>query len=412
MSKYGLMYQGSKNKIAEKIIDLLPPADNLYDLFAGGCAITHRALLSGKYKHIYANDICDMPKLFMDAINGKYANEDRWISREEFFKNLDDPYIKSTWSFGGIGSSYIYSKKIEPYKKALWYAIIFNDWTDFEVLMPETLSRCKTALDGVSDKKDRRLKLQRELTKYIKERELEGDHSWMMHPLYSQIKRGTYQGNLLTAAKHLESIQSLERLQSLHQGDLMYFVQNLELQSLERLEALRSLERLQSVDHLRSLQSLERLEAVQALQSLERLESLQSLESLERLESVQSLESVDRLESVQSLFPIKKGCINDVLTISKKSYEEVPILPNSVIYCDIPYYSTAGYNKSDFDYEKFYDWCMKQTVPVFISEYWMPEDRFECVYTTEVVRKAGSTKSSKITEKLFIPKNGSSISKS
>ena len=355
MSKYGLLYQGSKNKIAEKIIDILPQADNFYDLFAGGCAITHCSLLSGKYKHIYANDICDMPKLFFDAINGKYANEDRWISREEFFANIYDPYIKSTWSFGGIGSSYIYSKKIEPYKKALWFAIMFNDWTDFETLMPETVSRCKNALDGVSNKKDRRLKLQRELTKYIKENEAEGNHNWMMHPLYSQIKRRTYQGNLMDCAKRLESVQSLERLRSLHQGDLMYFVQNLELQSLERLEALQSL---------------------------------------------------------KSLFPIKKECINDVLTISKKSYEEVPILPNSVIYCDIPYYSTTGYNKSDFDYEKFYDWCMKQTAPVYISEYWMPEDKFECVMTTEVVRKCGSTKSHKLTEKLFIPKNGSSISKS
>lgn len=344
MSKYGILYQGSKNKIAEKIIDLLPPADNFYDLFAGGCAITHCALLSGKYKHIYANDICDMPRLFKDAIDGKYANEDKWISREEFFKNINDPYIKATWSFDGIGLSYIYSKKIEPYKKALWFAIMFNDWTDFEVLMPETLSRCKNALDGVEDKRERRLKLQRELTKYIKENEAEGNHNWMLHPLYSQIKRGTYQGNLLTAAKNLESLQSLQ--------------------------------------------------------------------SLERLESLQSLKSLEPLESLQSLYSVKKGYINDILTISQKSYEEVPILPNSVIYCDIPYFGTAGYNKSDFDYEKFYDWCMKQTAPVYISEYWMPENRFECVMTTEVVRKCGSTKSHKLTEKLFIPKNGSSISKS
>ena len=362
MSKYGLMYQGSKNRIAEKIIDLLPPADNLYDLFAGGCAITHCALLNGKYKHIYANDICDMPKLFMDAINGKYANEDRWISREEFFANIDDPYMKSVWSFGGVGTSYMYSKKLEPFKKALWFAIMFNDWTDFEVLMPETVSRCKNALIGLSDKKDRRLKLQRELTKYVKENEAEGNHNWMMHPLYSQIKRRTYQGNLLHCAKKLESLKSLESLERLetlqsqkrrtYQGDLMYYVQNLEIQSLERLESL------------------------------------------------QSIESANKKD------------INDVLTICKKSYEEVPILPNSVIYCDIPYYSTAGYNKSDFDYDKFYDWCMKQTAPIYISEYWMPEDRFECVMTTEVVRKCSAIKCNKVTEKLFIPKNGSSISKS
>lgn len=38
---YGLPYLGSKSKIANDIISLFPPAENFYDLFAGGCAITH-----------------------------------------------------------------------------------------------------------------------------------------------------------------------------------------------------------------------------------------------------------------------------------------------------------------------------------------------------------------------------------
>lgn len=37
---YGLPYMGSKNKIAEWILSYLPKAENLYDLFCGGCAIT------------------------------------------------------------------------------------------------------------------------------------------------------------------------------------------------------------------------------------------------------------------------------------------------------------------------------------------------------------------------------------
>lgn len=44
--RYGLPYKGSKNKIAERIVDFLPKAKNFYDLFAGGCAITHCAELS------------------------------------------------------------------------------------------------------------------------------------------------------------------------------------------------------------------------------------------------------------------------------------------------------------------------------------------------------------------------------
>lgn len=118
--KYGLPYQGSKSKLAERIVALLPPATHLYDVFAGGCAITHAALLSGKFKEIHANYISDSVTLFEDALNGKYENESRWISREDFFRLKDsDPYVRIVWSFGNNQRSYLYSREIEPYKKAV-----------------------------------------------------------------------------------------------------------------------------------------------------------------------------------------------------------------------------------------------------------------------------------------------------
>lgn len=52
---------GSKNSIAADIVKFLPEADNFYDLFAGGCAVTHAAMLSGKYKNVYANDLDSRP---------------------------------------------------------------------------------------------------------------------------------------------------------------------------------------------------------------------------------------------------------------------------------------------------------------------------------------------------------------
>lgn len=39
MAKYGMPYQGSKSRIAEWVVDILPPSHTLVDLFAGGCAI-------------------------------------------------------------------------------------------------------------------------------------------------------------------------------------------------------------------------------------------------------------------------------------------------------------------------------------------------------------------------------------
>ena len=54
---YGMPYCGSKNRIAKKIIDLLPPGKRFVDLFAGGHAITHAALLSDKWESVAANDL-------------------------------------------------------------------------------------------------------------------------------------------------------------------------------------------------------------------------------------------------------------------------------------------------------------------------------------------------------------------
>lgn len=116
--KYGLPYQGSKSKIAEWIINHLPEADNLYDLFAGGGAITHCALLNRKWKNIIANDIQGTMSLFQEAINGKFKNEKRWISREQFHTEKGkDYYIRWIWSFGNDGDSYIFGKEIEDIKR-------------------------------------------------------------------------------------------------------------------------------------------------------------------------------------------------------------------------------------------------------------------------------------------------------
>ena len=129
--KYGLPYKGSKNKLAEHIVRLLPKRTNLVDLFCGGCAVSHAALLMGKFEHIYINDVNWMcPTLFMNALQGKYANDTRWISREDFARLKDtDPYVAVVWSFGNNMRDYLYSKEIEPLKKAIHYALFFSDYS-------------------------------------------------------------------------------------------------------------------------------------------------------------------------------------------------------------------------------------------------------------------------------------------
>jgi site-specific DNA-adenine methylase len=85
---FGLPYKGSKNTLAPGIVERLPSAGAFVDLFCGGCAVTHAAMLSGRWERYLINDICGiMPQCFLDAVHGKFRNETRWISHEEF--NLD-----------------------------------------------------------------------------------------------------------------------------------------------------------------------------------------------------------------------------------------------------------------------------------------------------------------------------------
>ena len=101
---WGVPYKGSKSQIVDRLIEAIPykGVDNFYDLFAGGCAVTHKMLLEGRYKHCYANDMDGRAlRLFRDSMDGKYALETRWVSREDFFKLKDtDPYMACCCSFG------------------------------------------------------------------------------------------------------------------------------------------------------------------------------------------------------------------------------------------------------------------------------------------------------------------------
>lgn len=117
--RYGFNWQGSKNKIAKDIVDILPKSDCLVDLFSGGCAITHYALTVKKWKHIIANDIKGSAVFFKDVLEGKVKNIYEPITREEF--NLRKSYdikVAACWSFGGDCDSYLWSKEKEGVKLA------------------------------------------------------------------------------------------------------------------------------------------------------------------------------------------------------------------------------------------------------------------------------------------------------
>ena len=156
MAKYGMPYMGSKSGIAEKIIDILPKAPVLYDLFGGGGAISHCAALSRKWRKIVYNDINYVIVAgFKNSVHGGFDNERRWISRNDFFRLKDsDPYVNLCFSFGNKGNSYAYAPEVEKYKKALHYAVAFDDFSKITKLLGFNIA---PFLTGINDINERRL---------------------------------------------------------------------------------------------------------------------------------------------------------------------------------------------------------------------------------------------------------------
>jgi site-specific DNA-adenine methylase len=200
--RYGLPYMGSKSRIADKIINFLPCGNTFVDLFAGGCAVTHAALLSNKWHNFICNDITDSVRLFVEAIHGKYANENRWISREDFFKLKDtDAYVRLCFSFGNNQRDYLYSKILEPYKRAFHYAVCFSDYEPMKAFGMDW-----SELDNVKGRHERRL--------YVKQ---------VLLPKYAELgvvkKCGSHYAFLGYSngdcLQNVEAAESLERLQSL-----------------------------------------------------------------------------------------------------------------------------------------------------------------------------------------------------
>lgn len=145
--KLGLPYQGSKSRIARQLVDLLPAAGCLVDVFAGGCAVTHAALLSGKFDKVIANDLSDAPELFYRVAKSGGVKP-IWVSRDEFYARKDkDPLIRYAFSFGNGGASYLYGREIEPLKHAAYLAVVDGDCSH----LPDDLrDAIQLALSGVT----------------------------------------------------------------------------------------------------------------------------------------------------------------------------------------------------------------------------------------------------------------------
>lgn len=396
MKNYGFPYKGSKNRLAEKIVKLFPDAENFYDLFCGGCAITHRALIENRWKNYVINDIDSRcPKLFLDGINGKFKDETRWISREDFYNLKDnDSYVAFCWSFGNNEKGYLYSKEIESWKKALHYARVFDDFSLFEEMGIKLKSDSRIEI-----KKNKKELKEKYIIWYVKEvLHSEYEIEALRKDLTENIKknREELRQYLIDALKKSGLTQSEVDRRNGNQMSGHYFGKSQWLfptrEEYKKMQEYLPLEK--DYDEIYGLQDLmQSLQSLQKLENPERLQSLESLQSLERLQRLEKLEKLQRLEQFST------------------DYAEIEIKPNSIIYCDIPYKGTDGYNGIDFDHEHFYSWCKKQTELCFISSYEMPED---FIPIAEFPHRSilSATKNNLVLEKVFIPKHQIELYKS
>lgn len=285
---YGLPYMGSKNKIVDWIIGCLPPGGTFYDLFCGGCAVTHAAMLSGKWDRFVINDIDKkMPEAFVKALSGGFKCENRVIDRETFKKLKDtDPYVSMCYSFGNNGKSYLWNEDTAELK--------------------------------------------------------------------------------LLASKMLMSESLKER-----------------------------------VDYYRQFLKMLSKKIVSSCDNAEVETIMKRASTLENFQNFTRVENIERLFSQRS---IEAGSFD--VSVNSGDYAEVDVSESGVIYCDIPYHNTNKYSSGSFDHERFYSWAESQKNPVFISEYWMPEDRFKCIAENEKTSSySASSNNTKTVEKLFVPMN-------
>ncbi len=201
----GLPYQGSKKKVAKKIVEIIKQnfgtGKTVYDVFGGGGAITAECLINGL--DVRYNDHCS----FITAAFQKVINSDRdWlktliINRDEFLeirakqeKTLDDELKLLVNSFGNDRRSYLYAKSFSDDKYRLAVEIIARHDVFSGYKQTETYRNAARPFDVGKSEKNQAL---------------------------SQIQR----------LQQLQQLQQLQRLQQLQQ-----------LQQLQRLQQLQQLE--------------------------------------------------------------------------------------------------------------------------------------------------------------------------
>lgn len=128
----GLPYKGSKNTIAEDIVNRIPRGEKILDACCGGGAFLMAAAMSLRWEKVVGNDLNPATIALLDAVlihKGQIEYEHPPVCTRDDFANslqriengnftIQDCVNKYCASFGNDGKTYLYGKQIEEYKLA------------------------------------------------------------------------------------------------------------------------------------------------------------------------------------------------------------------------------------------------------------------------------------------------------
>lgn len=222
----GMPYMGSKRKLAPKIITHIlkenTKAKYFYDLFGGGGAISFMALQAKQIKEVNYNEynpaIVNLLKYIVE--NGVTDECYKWVSREEFKKNLSrtDWYgglMTIMWSFGNSGKTYLFGKDLEHDKKLLHEIVVDNN------------------INSINKFKDK------------------FDFNFSAETIHNTFVNKSIEQRRVVIARIVKN--KANRLD------------NQQLQQLEQLERLKQLKQLQQLEQLEQLERLKRLGRIEKL---------------------------------------------------------------------------------------------------------------------------------------------------
>ena len=348
---------------------------------------------SGKYSRYLVNEYNEQQCNFLrDCALGIYNERNGFVSRADFRKDIaKSKFLQCVWSFGNKFSycDYFCASVMEDWERALFYAYEFGDYSLFKNIGFYGVNVYLEDIKRITDLHKR---------KYIEYKigDLESVENRIRHikEQSDDIKK-RFADMLREAAKsHGLTGKAIDE----YLGNNMWSHYTAKPSGQFAFPTRENYERLREI--MPTLPIYEDA-GIELLGNVEKDYII--------LKEKSNWHVSDPHRRLQRLRAFNKQCERmDIVRKTDfyaKSYDEVEIPENSLIYCDPPYLNTNtdGYC-FDFDHARFYDWCRAQKELVIISEYSMPDD-FIPIWRKNKSITLCSGGAKKAEEKLFIHKS-------